>query len=73
MQASTVYSIITLGVGVCMGATAEIVRRSRHRRRRDLASRMWKQCPNCAEMVKDEALICRYCEHTFTISPRLSQ
>jgi hypothetical protein len=29
----------------------------------------YKRCPNCAEMVKKEATVCRFCRHRFTAPP----
>jgi hypothetical protein len=28
-----------------------------------LASQLYRKCPSCAELVKTEATICRYCRH----------
>jgi len=32
---------------------------------KNLTNQSEKQCPRCAEMVKDEAKICRFCGHSF--------
>jgi hypothetical protein len=28
-----------------------------------------KKCPRCAEIVKDEAAVCRFCQHDFAAPP----
>jgi hypothetical protein len=35
------------------------------RAERDLAGGTFRKCPRCAELVKPEALVCRYCGHEF--------
>lgn len=55
----TLFFLIALIHSLCLSPTPEAVEKSQ------LDAGM-KKCPRCAEMVKQDAQVCRYCQGAFT-------
>jgi hypothetical protein len=102
MEPSTVYLMMTLIIGMCLGAVTAKIADDRAvpgepvfwfiagtflalvalpaaiflksdpklAERNELASGLSRKCPHCAEMVKVEALICRYCQRTLSAAAK---
>jgi len=51
-------------LGIVAFVAVEVHRRSVARRRREL-----RECPDCAEMIRTKARVCRYCGYRFALSP----
>jgi hypothetical protein len=51
-------------LGIVAFVAVEVHRRSVARR-----SREFRECPDCAEMIRTKARVCRYCGYRFALSP----
>ena len=62
--AGTFFAIIALPMALFSKPDPKLVEQ------KNLASGDSKKCPRCAELVKAEAMVCRFCQYTFAAAPR---